>query len=75
AVAGTAAADGFEFLGAFDAMESDRLVGANLDNGNRFSITRCVQHLRGKLLTQRTPFCNEVWPMPIAAVVREVDRE
>lgn len=25
------------------------------------------------LLSHRTPFCNEVWPAPIEAVVREVD--
>lgn len=25
------------------------------------------------LLSQRTPFCNEVWPAPIEAVVRAVE--
>lgn len=66
--------DGFRFLGFFGAMELDWIVGANLDQGNCF-ITRCVQHQRGMLLIHRTPFCSEVWPAPIAAVIREVDRE
>lgn len=67
--------DDFGLLSFFGAMELDWIVGVNLDQRNCFSITRCVQHQRGMLLTHRTPFYSEVWPALIAAVIREADHE
>ncbi len=48
--------EGFGFLDFFWTMQLDWIVGANLDQGNSYSITRAVQHQRGMLLTHTVSF-------------------